>query len=63
MQKCIQPPALVWITVCMCSNRDLFLQNVLQKCGRDIKFSFLEFFCKKYTQSTGVFQRSFFLNV
>ncbi len=31
---------LVWITVCICSNRDLFRLTVLQKCGRDIKCSF-----------------------
>ncbi len=30
---------LVWITVCMCSNRDLFRRTVLQKCGRDINCS------------------------
>ncbi len=30
---------LVWITVCMCSNNNLFHRTVLQKCGRDIKCS------------------------
>ncbi len=30
---------LVWITVCMCSNHDLFRRTVLQKRGRDINCS------------------------
>ncbi len=30
---------LVWITVCMCSNSNLFCQTVLQKCRRDINCS------------------------
>jgi hypothetical protein len=30
---------LVRITVCMCSNLDLFRRTLLQKCGRDINCS------------------------
>jgi hypothetical protein len=30
---------LVWFTVCMCSNSDLFRRTVLRKCERDINCS------------------------
>ncbi len=39
MQKGLLILLLVWITVCMCSNRDLFRRTVLQKFGRDINCS------------------------
>ncbi len=35
----MNPTLLVWITVCMCPNRDLFRRTVLQKCVRDINCS------------------------
>ncbi len=31
---------LVRITVCMCTNRDLFRRTVLKKCGRDRQLFF-----------------------